>query len=209
LTNLPQPHRMHRSTISRLTAGAWLWLSFACSHAGSYTWVHDLPPKMLTQGDRSVIGRGDTIEIRVYGDDKVSTHGKVQGDGTVVMPLLGPVTVAGKRPEDVANELEVALKRFISIPEVTVMIQEAQVSVAVIGEVKQAGMIGLDAPATVIQALAKAGGMTEYADSSMIFVLRPIGDKMQRIRFKYSALVEAEPAAARFHLKTGDTLVVQ
>jgi polysaccharide export outer membrane protein len=70
-------------------------------------------------------------------------------------------------------------------------------------------VVVLDAPATVLHALAKAGGMTEFADGSCIFVLRPAGDKVQRIRFKYSALVEAEPSAIRFHLKTGDTLVVE
>lgn len=81
-------------------------------------------------------------------------------------------------------------------------------SVAVIGEAKQAGMIALEPPATVLQALAKAGGMTEFANSANIFVLRS-GDKVQRIRFKYSALVEAEPAATRFHLRTGDSVVVE
>lgn len=194
---------------ARLAVPLWglLWLS-AC-HSAPFVWVHDLPPQQRTQGDRNTIGRGDTIEIRVYGDDKASTRGRVLGDGTIVMPLLGPVVVAGKKPEDLANELDAALKRYISIPQVTVMIQETQVSVAVIGEVKQTGVIALDAPATVLQALAKAGGMTEFADTSKIFVLRPIGNRTQRIRFTYAALVEAQPAAVGFRLITGDTLVVQ
>jgi polysaccharide export outer membrane protein len=189
---------------------ASLLLCVTGCRSAPYVWVHDLPPEARAADGRKVITLGDVIEIRVYGDDKVSTRGRVLGDGRMVMPLLGPISVVGKKPEDLANELEVALKRFISVPEVTVMIQEeSQVSVAVIGEVKQAGVIALESPATVIQALAKAGGMTEFADTSNIFVLRPLGNKTQRIRFTYAALVEADPSATRFRLKTGDSLVVQ
>jgi polysaccharide export outer membrane protein len=176
----------------------------ACSRA-PYVWVRDLPPG---QAGRS-IGPGDVLEVQVYGDEKLSTKGKVLGDGTLAMPLLGSVGVAGKSPEQVARSIESALQRYVQAPSVTVMLQESQVSVAVIGEVKQAGMIELDSPATVLQALAKAGGLTEFADSSGIFVLRPQGDKTQRIRFTYAALIEAEPSATGFRLRTGDTVVVE
>lgn len=176
----------------------------ACSHA-PYVWVHDLPPQ---QAARS-IGPGDVLEVQVYGDEKLSTKGKVLGDGTLAMPLLGSVAVAGKTPDGLARWLESALQQYVKAPSVTVMLEESQVSVAVIGEVKEAGVIALDAPATVLQALAKAGGLTEFADTSSIFVLRPQGDKTQRIRFEYAALIEAEPAATRFRLKTGDTVVVE
>jgi polysaccharide export outer membrane protein len=176
----------------------------ACSHA-HYVWVKDLPPE---QAGRS-IGPGDVLEVQVYGDEKLSTKGKVLGDGTLAMPLLGSVMVAGKTPDRVARWLESALAQYVKAPAVTVLLQESQVSVAVIGEVKEAGVIALDSPATVLQALAKAGGLTEFADSSGIYVLRPEGDKTQRIRFEYASLVEAEPAATRFRLKTGDTVVVE
>lgn len=190
--------------------GMALLLSAAGCRSAPYVWVHDLPPEPQTPGVRKlVIGPGDMLDIRVGGDEKMSTRGRVIGDGTLVMPLLGPVVVTGKKPEELASSLETALKRYINVPAVTVLIDESQLSVAVIGEVKQAGVVALESPATVIQALAKAGGMTEFADRSSIFVLRPTGDKIQRIRFKYSALVEAEPSATRFRLKTGDALVVE
>lgn len=175
-----------------------------CSH-GSYVWVQDLPP---AQSGRT-IGPGDVLEIQVYGDEKLSTKGKVLGDGTLAMPLLGSVSVAGRTQDQVARWLENALQQYVKAPAVTVMLEESQVSVAVIGEVKEAGVIALDSPATVLQALAKAGGLTEFADSSGIYVLRPEGDKTQRIRFKYASLIEAEPSAARFRLKPGDTVVVE
>jgi polysaccharide export outer membrane protein len=186
-----------------------LLLCVAGCHSAPYVWVHDLPPQVQTHAGRNTIGPGDTLEVLVYGDEKVSTKGRVLGDGTLVMPLLGPVSVVGKTPEEVSSQLESALQRYVKVPEVTVMLQESQVTVAVIGEVKQAGVLALESPATVIQALAKAGGLTDFADRSSIFVLRRMGEKTQRIRFEYSALVDAEPAATHFHLQTGDALVVQ
>jgi polysaccharide export outer membrane protein len=171
--------------------------------------VHNLRTPPGGEAKRTVIGPGDVIEVRVGGDDKVTTRGRVQPDGTFVLPLLGPVALTGKRPEEASSLLNERLKRYVNVPDVTVSIQESQVSVAVLGEVKQAGMLDLWAPATVLQALAKAGGMTEFADSSRIFLLRRVGNTTHRIRFAYTALVDAEPFATGFQLKTGDVLVVE
>jgi polysaccharide export outer membrane protein len=166
-----------------------------------------MPPGGETK--RTVIGPGDVIEVRVGGDDKVTTRGRVLPDGTFVLPLLGSVAVAGQRPEEASSLLNERLKRYVNVPDVTVIIQESQVSVAVLGEVKTPGMLDLWAPATVLQALAKAGGMTEFADSSGIYLLRRVGKTTQRIRFTYAALVGGEPVATGFQLKTGDVLVVE
>ena len=185
-----------------------LLMAAACSHPAPYTWVQRLPP----QPDRklSTITPGDVVDVRVFGQDNMSAKGTVRLDGTMTLPLLGQVAVAGQRPEDVSRLLKERLKPFVVAPEVTVVIEQSRISIAVIGEVKAVGMIELDSPANVLQALAKAGGMTEFADSDSIYVLRPIdGGQTRRIRFTYTALVAAEPAAIGFQLKTGDTMVVE
>lgn len=179
-----------------------------CGSYGQYVWVHQRPVEPASGAARNLIGPGDLLEVQVYGDEKMSTRGRVLADGTLTVPLLGPVQVVGKRPEELTASLEEQLKRYITVPKVTVIIQESLISVAVIGEVEQAGMIDLVTPATVLEALAKAGGLSEFADTSGIFVLRNLGGSTQRIRFTYEALTKAEPAAIRFHLKTGDVLVV-
>jgi polysaccharide export outer membrane protein len=168
--------------------------------------VHQRPPD--PNGDRTLIGAGDLLEIKVYGDEESSTTVRVLEDGTVTMPLLGAVRVVGHRPEGLATSLELQLRRHIAAPEVTVVIRESVVSVSVIGEVKQARTVQLVSPATLLDALAEAGGLTEFADDSCIFVLRKRGDQIERIRFSYDALTQAEPAASAFQLKTGDTVVV-
>jgi polysaccharide export outer membrane protein len=199
--------RLERSLVVTVLAGALL--GAGCGPGGQYVWVQNRQAEPASAGERTLIGVGDLIEVQVLGEESTSTTSRVLGDGTITVPLLGPVAVVGKRPEELAAALEEQLKRYLQVPKVTVLIRESLVQVAVIGEVREAGVVDVVAPAAVLEALAKAGGLTEFADTSAIFVLRKRGTHTERIRFKYSALIEAEPAAARFALKTGDVVVVE
>lgn len=201
--------RRTTSPLNRSLAGALLacvLCATACGASGRYVWVHERPVAPVEK--RILIGAGDLLEIQVFNDEQNSTTGRVLNDGTLTIPLLGPVHVAGLRSEELSALLERQLKRFIAEPKVTVVIRESVVYVSVIGEVKDSKSMQLIEPATVLQALAEAGGLTEYASESCIFVLRKQGDNTERIRFSYDALVQAEPAASKFTLKTGDILVV-
>lgn len=198
---------LDHSIARALLACALLSAGAACGASGTYVWVHDRPS--TSAAERVTIGAGDLIEVHIYGDEQSSTTGRVLDDGTLTMPLLGPVRVAGHRPEDLAAHLTQQLKQFIAAPNVTVVIRESVVSVSVIGEVRGAKIVKLVAPAKVLEALAEAGGLTEFADGSCIFVLRQRGEQTERIRFSYDKLVQGEPAASKFQLKTGDVLVVE
>lgn len=182
-------------------------LCTAACGSGPYVWVHQRPPD--PREARIVVGPGDLIEVRWFEEEKMSLQARVLPDGTITIPVLGPVPVTGKTSDEVARSLETQLTRYVKMPQVTVSILESVLSVAVIGEVDQAGMIDLVKPATVLQALAKAGGLTEFADSSGIYVLRTEGDKTERIRFDYDRLTEGAPASTRFRLRTGDVVVVE
>ena len=199
---------MDRWLVVMLLAGTLL-VGAGCGPSGSYVWVQQRPPERANAGDRTLIGPGDLIEVQVFGDEQSSTTARVLGDGTITVPLLGPVPAVGKRSEELSASLEDQLKKYVQVPKVVVLIRESLISASVIGEVKAPGVVDMVAPASVLEGLAKAGGLTEFADSSAIFVLRTQAGRTERIRFKYSDLVEAEPAASRFQLKTGDVLVVE
>ncbi|HKP63504.1 MAG TPA: polysaccharide biosynthesis/export family protein [Polyangiales bacterium] len=197
---------MRRSLLFPFAA---LLLSAACAQHAPYTWVQSLPPEPDPR-TITTISPGDVVDVRVFGQEDMSAKGSVRLDGTLTMPLLGPVTMAGQRPEDVAAQLKERLKPYVVAPEVTVVIDQSRVNVSMIGEVKGVGVVELESPATVLQALAKAGGMTEFADTDSIYVLRPIGaGKTRRIRLTYKQLIDAEPAAIGFYLKSGDVVVVE
>jgi polysaccharide export outer membrane protein len=179
----------------------------------SYTLATQLP---LERGDglfEDKIAPGDLINVRVYDKEQLSTRGHVRTDGRIAMPLLGEVVAAGKRPRDLATEIQVSLKQggFVVSPSVVVDIEEAApIKVTLIGEIRRPGTIKLDPPMGLVHALADGGGLTEFASQSRIFVMRSMGTPgLTRIRFSYNDLIRGEPHAVGFRLRSGDVVIVE
>jgi polysaccharide export outer membrane protein len=184
----------------------------ACSTTGPYVWVDSLPPSAAggsTEG--LVIQDGDTVKVRVFNQDALSTGEggeKVRPDGKIALPVIGEVTARGKRPTQLASELQERLKSVVVAPSVTVTLAAGtEVKVSVVGEVKQSGVFPLEHGATVLHALAAAGGLSDYADSDKIFVVRR--SLPQRVRFRYQDLRSADPKSIAFTLQPGDVIVVE
>jgi len=181
-----------------------------CASAGTFVWYQDVP-KAEWGNDLTeyVIGVGDSINVRVYEQEGISSTFKIRRDGRIALPLAGELTAAGKHPSQLAREIETHLKEFIVSPRVTVNVEVSQpVTVTALGEIAKIGPLTLEPPARLIEALAQAGGPTDYADKSRIFVLRQF-PKFERIRFTYDAIVHNEGGAAGFPLRTGDVLVIE
>jgi polysaccharide export outer membrane protein len=200
-----------RRTCARLALLAPLSLSvFGCASAGTFTWYRDVPnADWRTDLTEYVIGVGDTINIRVYEQDGLSSIVKIRRDGRIALPLAGELVAAGKHPSQLSREIEGHLKEFIVTPRVTVNIETSQlVTVTAIGEISKIGPLTLEPPARLIEAIAQAGGPNDYADKSRIFVLRQF-PAFQRIRFTYDAILHNEGGAAGFPLRTGDVIVIE
>jgi polysaccharide export outer membrane protein len=202
---------------ARLSIAAALTLVggvFACSSSQPYVWVAQMPLDRFQGPAEDRIGIDDLVSIRVYAQEPMSARGHVRPDGTLSMPLLGEVPVAGKRPSELGRELEDQLKQrgLVVAPSVTVSIEEsAPLRITFVGEVRRPGTIKLEGPVTVVQGIANAGGLTEFASGNRIFVVRSgaPGREVQRIRFRYDDLVAGEPHATAFRLRTGDVVVVE
>ena len=186
----------------------------ACGGSQPYVWVQQMPLDRFGGPVEDRIGVDDLISVRVYAQETMSARGHVRPDGTLSMPLLGEVPVAGKRPSELGRELEEQLKQrgFVVAPSVSVAIEEtAPLRITFVGEVRRPGTIKLEGPVGVVQGIANAGGLTEFASGNRIFVVRtaPPGNQVQRIRFRYDDLVGGEPHAVAFRLRTGDVVVVE
>jgi polysaccharide biosynthesis/export protein len=186
----------------------------ACSSSQPYIWVTQVPLDRFNGPAEDRIGVDDLISIRVYAQETMSARGHVRPDGTLTMPLLGEVPVAGKRPSELGRELEEQLKQrgFVVAPSVSVAIEEtAPLRITFVGEVRRPGTIKLEGPINVVQGIANAGGLTEFASGNRIFVVRTggPGQNVQRIRFRYDDLAAGEPHAIAFRLRTGDIVVVE
>jgi polysaccharide export outer membrane protein len=181
----------------------------ACSSAGAFTWYNELPKTdWQSPANEYTIGIGDSLSIHVYEQEGLGATTKVRSDGRIGLTLIGEVTAAGKHPSAFARELEGRFKEFFVSPRVTVNVEGSQpIGITLLGEVGHTGALSVERPATLLQALAQAGGLTDYADRSRIFVMRP--PEYRRVRFTYDALVQNQGGAATYGLRTGDIIVVE
>jgi polysaccharide export outer membrane protein len=153
------------------------------------------------------LAAGDKLRIEVYKDQQLSQSVQVRPDGKITLPLIGDVDAAGHTPIAVRDTIATALKEYVTNPTVTVIVVEAAATMAyVMGEVSHPGSVMLQGgPVTVLQALALAGGLKDFADTKNIRILRRASNGVQTIPFNYK---EAIRGGAPAYLQPGDTVVV-
>jgi polysaccharide export outer membrane protein len=153
------------------------------------------------------LGAGDKLRIEVYKDAQLSQSVQVRPDGKVTLPLIGDMDAAGLTPIELRDQIAKSLKEYVTNPTVTVIVVEATASTAyVMGEVNHPGAVNLQAPLTILQALALAGGLKDFADAKNIRVLRPAANGVQTISFNYKEALKS--TRAPIYLRPGDTVVV-
>jgi polysaccharide export outer membrane protein len=156
-----------------------------------------------------VIGPGDMLSIQVWDQAQMSGRMRVRSDGRVSLPLINDAEAAGKTPAKLAADLEAALKSVVLNPKVTVVVEESKpLTISVMGEVARPGPMPLERNTGVAQALAAAGGLTNFAHKDRIFVVRT-GPKPVRIHFTYESLTQSVGMASTFRLKPGDIVIVE
>ncbi len=205
----------------RLITGAAFWpaaimlsshvLLIACASApkAPFVWADDWSPPPVTDGEY-VIGFGDTLNVQVWEQEKMSAVVRVRSDGMVSLPFLNDVPAAGVTPVALARDLESRLKPFIVTPRVLVAVDDARpLSVSVLGQVGTPGLHSLSPGAGVAQALAAAGGLKDFAKKDRIFVLRTDDEVPLRIRMTWDAITAGLGVAGQFRLRTGDVVVVE
>lgn len=191
-----------------LLAAAVVATATACASTGPYVWADSLPASASGSTEGIVIQDGDTVNVRVFNQEPLSTKERVRPDGKISMPVIGEITARGKKPAQLASEIQDRLKAVVVAPSVTVTLDAGgELKVSVVGEVKQAGIFQLDHGANVLHALAAAGGLSDYADGDKVFVVRR--SLPQRVRFRYSDLRSADPKSVGFTLQAGDVIVVE
>jgi polysaccharide export outer membrane protein len=155
-----------------------------------------------------VIGREDVIEISVWKEADLSASLPVRPDGNISMPLLHDVPAAGFTPMQLAADIGERLKKFIQDPQVSVVVKAVNSQrVFLLGEVAHPGSVNLTAGMTVLQALSSAGGLTQFANSKRIYVLRNEQGVQSKIAFRYKDALKGVEGQ-NLVVKAGDTIVV-
>src|SRR5262245_2189727 len=156
------------------------------------------------------IGAGDVLEIVVWKEPDASVPtATVRPDGKISIPFIKEIHVAGLTPSALETMLTQKLSAYFRNPQITVLVKEVNSQkIYVIGEVKKEGAIRLQAPMTVLQVLAEAGGITDYAKRSKIQIYRIEGQKQKVYHFDYSEAVRGIQVEQNFQVLPGDTIVV-
>ena len=162
-----------------------------------------------------LLGPEDVLDIVVWKNEDLSQKGVViRPDGKISMPLIGEVQASGRTANQLASQIASRLKEYKDNPVVTVGVKEVNsYYVYVLGEVTKPGKYQLKSHATVLQAVAIAGGFTNYASKNKMKVIRHVqgenGTTREiRIPARYDDLISGEGEIGNFVLKTGDVVIV-
>ena len=155
------------------------------------------------------IGPEDVLGVLVWREAEVSGDVTVRADGMITLPLIRDVKAAGLTPNDLAEQIQTLLREYITDASVTVVVRQMNSRRAFItGEVSRPGAYPLSAPTTVMQLIALAGGLTEFAEANAIAVMRIQDGRTQVLKFAYKDVAKGKKAEQNVVLLPGDTVVV-
>jgi polysaccharide export outer membrane protein len=167
-----------------------------------------LPVASSTSTESYVIGPSDVLTVTVWKETSLSGNLLVRPDGMISMSLLGDVQASGMTPLQLANQIAARLKKYIQDPNVSVILTQVNSKkVFLLGEVQKRGPVDMTPGMTVLQAIASAGGLSDFANAKKIYILRDEAGNHQKIPVRYK---EALMGNSEFDLvlKPSDTIVV-
>lgn len=161
------------------------------------------------------INPGDELEISVWGDERLQKSVLVLPDGTFGFPLVGQVQAAGRLPAEIQQILTAGLQPQYRgpVPQVTVSVSKATgYQFSVIGKVRSPGTFTPGRYVNALEALAIAGGPTEFADTGDIRVIRKVGGQLTIVPVRIASALRGNISRVTAEqiprLESGDTLVV-
>jgi polysaccharide export outer membrane protein len=159
--------------------------------------------------DTFVIGNDDVLAISVWKEPDISRSVPVRSDGKISLPLAGEVQAAGLTPLGLEKDIAGKLKNYIAEPEVTVMVQQVNSQkFNILGQVARPGSYVIANSATVLDAIAVAGGFRDFAKKKSIYVLRQGASGDSRIPFNYKDVSQGKNMTQNIKLQPGDTIIV-
>jgi len=160
--------------------------------------------------DTFIIGAGDVLFVNVWKEQDITRSVPVRSDGKISLPLIGEVQAAGRTPLKLEQDIAEKLKNYVSEPVVTVIVQQINSQkFNILGQVAKPGSYPLTSAATVLDAIAIAGGFRDFAKKKSIYILRQNADGTQtRLPFNYKEMVKGANPQQNVKLQPGDTIVV-
>lgn len=169
------------------------------------------PAPVQAQGVDStyVVGPDDVLSILYWRDKESSADVIVRPDGKITLPLLNDIVAAGLTPDQLRATIQKAAEQYYQDPNVSVVVKQVNSRrVYVTGSVNKPGPYLLTSRTTVLQMLAQAGGLGDFAKRDKIAVLRTENGQTQRYPFNYKQVIEGKNLDQNIELRPGDTIIV-
>lgn len=156
-----------------------------------------------------VIGADDVLTVIFWREKDLSGDVAVRPDGRISIPLLNDVQAAGLTPEQLRARLTEAANELLEEPTVTVVVKQINSrKVFITGQVAKPGPYPLNGPTNVVQLIAMAGGVLEYADDKNISIMRTEKGRQISLRFNYDQVKKRRNLQQNIQLRPGDTIIV-
>lgn len=166
-------------------------------------------PTPAKVGPEYVIGPDDVLDVSVWKEPELTRSLQVRPDGKISMPLLNDVQAAGLTAAQLSATISERLKRYLTAPQVTVILTQINSQkVYVLGEVTRPGAYAVLPGMNILQAISSAGGLTPYANSKKIVVMRNENGVEAKYPFSYKEVLDGRKAEENIRVKAGDTIVV-
>jgi polysaccharide export outer membrane protein len=166
--------------------------------------------KQRVREDRNIrIGSGDLVVITVYGAPDLTTEARVSGTGTINMPLIGSVHIAGLTVDEARQTIAARLRdrELVRDPQVSVFEKEyATGGMAVMGEVQKPGIYNLMGERRLLDAISAAGGTTNRAGRAVTITHSAQPDQPIIVDLDY--FDPSRSPAGNVEVFPGDTIVV-
>jgi polysaccharide export outer membrane protein len=211
-------HRAWKSVLSLFMGAGIVALVWIQATAAAPPTSPSVPSAAPQSRGEYLIHAGDLLHVFVWREPELTREVRVRPDGKLTIPLVGDINADGQTPEALSVGITEKLRKFLNGPQVTVgVIQASTLRFFVMGRVGKAGEYPLLARTTVLQGLAVAGGLAEYAKAEEILVVRhdhngaaatPSSPAEAILKFDLKRLVTGHDVSQNVLLQPGDTIVV-
>ena len=152
---------------------------------------------------------GDILEISVWKEPDLQREILVRPDGAFSFPLVGEVDARNKSVLELNKIVSDRLARYIADAVVTISVKQINGNkIYVLGQVNKPGEFIVNPSVNIMQALSMAGGMTPFAATNDIIVLRGQGKAQNAMAFRYADVIRGRNLDTNIELLSGDIVVV-
>ena len=195
--------------ITLLVVGLAFCPSLAAADSDKQGDLPELQTGLEQPAEGYIIGRQDLLEIRIFDLEELNQTVRVSSDGSISLPLLGRLSIAGMTRGDVEALIARKLEAHILDPQVTVFVKEYEsTKVSVSGAVKHPNNYEMLGPKTLIEMISQAGGLDDDHGDEIVVFRSSDGGATERISIDLRGLIFEVKPELNIRLEAGDIIYI-